>query len=492
MTENLEAHIRQRLQLAAQLGAQGKKSDMIAVLREMLSLQAGGQFWGNVAHLLYQAGDLDNAEVAARNFCTTCPDIPQAKSLLAGILGDMGKVTEAIDLAEEAAAKLPENPTAYYSLGVNLSRANRMGEAAANFEKVLALEPAHPYALEYLAQIDGARKLEQRLAAIDDALAGMSGPDTADQEAALHYARASLLERQGRRDDAYRDWEAGARRMDASVKTDLDAMERYIDRLKRSFDAKFFEDRAGLRHQNERCIYIVGMPRSGTSLVESILGAHSNVLTGGEASQTGQATMSYRSFEPQDLQQIDRKVASGVNPWAEMGRELAELQVARFGSGRRITDKNLGQHFFLGVIAMISAGAPIIHCTRDPVATAWSCFKTRFQRGNDWSYNFESIARYQRMYTDLLEHWGAVLPDGSILTIGYEDLVSEPEKAIRQILAHAGLEFEEACLQPHKADRPVLTASMAQVRQPIYKDSLSGWKVYEKHLQPYLENLRNA
>ena len=268
-------------------------------------------------------------------------------------------------------------------------------------------------------------------------------------------------------------------------------MERYVERLKKSFSNEFFEKNSALTYRNKRPVFIVGMPRSGTTLVESVLAAHSSVVAGGETALVGLATMEFGSFEPPDLARADAEIAKGRNPWATMGKELERLQKVRFGKRPRETEKNLGHHFFLGVIAMIAGGAPIIYCKRDPVATAWSCYKTRFSRGNGWSYDFTSIAHYQRLYADLMQHWQSVLPGSRILEVEYEDLVAHPDELIPRIIAHAELKFEDACLSPHRSGMPVLTASLTQVRDPIHTGAIRAWQHYEPWLAPYVDDLRS-
>ena len=489
--DEMIAHVTAQLNLAAQLQAEGRKPQMIAVLRQMLSLQAQGTFWGDVAQRLYQVADLDSAAVAARKFVTTCPDIPQAKLLLAGILGDNGKLGEAIALAKKAAKKIPNDPAVHYSLGVQLSRFNRMKEAKASFAKVLKLDPDHVLAVEYLAYIGKGEAPEESLGIVDNLLerAAYAGKQDA---AALHYARATLLERQQDWSSAFKAYEDGAKLMRSVTRVDLGGMERYVERLKESFSDEFFDKNSALMHANKRPVFIVGMPRSGTTLVESVLAAHSGVEAGGESALLGLATMNFGSFEPQDLARVGESIAQGQNPWATMGQALEQLHNVRFAKGLRVTEKNLGHHFFLGVIAMIASGAPIIYCRRDPVPTAWSCYKTRFLRGNGWSYDFESIAHYQRLYTDLMRHWQTVWPGAGVLEVQYEDLVAQPDEVIPRILAHAKLEFEEACLSPHRSGMPVLTATLTQVRDPIHTGAVSAWQHYEPWLAPYVDDLRSA
>lgn len=489
--DEMIAHVKAQLMKAEQLRAAGRKSELLVVLRQMLALQATGTFWGNVAQLFSGASDLDGAAKAARKFVTTCPDDLQAKALLANILGDLGKLGEAVSLAKQVVNHLPDVAQAHYNLGVLQSRNNQIAKARKSFTKAVTLDPDDALSLEYLAYLGKGEPSDIPLAATNQALA--RGNHTGKPaEAALHYARATLLGREGNWTDAFNAYENGAGLMRSFARTDLHAMDRFVERLKRSFSKQFFNENSAQRYKNKRPICVVGVPRSGTTLVESVLAAHSGVVAGGETTLLSMATMPFGSFEPVDLARIAANTADGQTPWRNMGQELKRLLKERFGSNLRVTEKNLGHHFLLGAVAMIAAGAPIIYCRRDPVATAWSCYKTRFLRGNGWSYDFNSIAHYQRLYADLMEHWQTVLPGAPILDVQYEDLVAYPDQEIRRILAHSGLKFESACLSPHKADMAVITASLAEVREPIHADANRAWQHYEPWLAPYLDNLRSS
>lgn len=486
------ANIQSKLAAISQLQATGRRDEAISELREMHRLNAGGTFWGNVAQMQMQLADLDGAYESARKFVTSCPDNVNAKSLLANVLADMGKLDEAIPLATEVTKHFPELPVAHYSLGVFLARKGQIDKARQSFSKTLSLQPDNAMALEYMAYLASNESVDSILEQIDVA-AGLRRPGVdPNADAALQYARARLLERQEKLDDAFDAYEAGARSMKNVAKANLPAMEAYIGRLKNSFTEGFFTENAGRRHENPRPIFIVGMPRSGTTLVESILAAHSKVTAGGETAQLRIATIAFGSFEPPDLTKIESRIAAGEKPWSTMGQALRQLQNDRHGARGRVTEKNLGHHFLLGVIAMIAAGARIIYCERDPVATAWSCFKTRFTRGNGWSYDFPSIAGYQRLYADIMNHWSTVLPEAPILNVAYEDLVSHPAETIPKVLEHARLDLQDACLEPHKSDMAVSTASLTEVRQPIYSSANQAWKRYESRLSPHLDELRRG
>ena len=479
--DQMATHVQMKLAEAQRFVGLGKRAEALAVLRGMLTLKATGAFWGVVANQLFQLSDLAGAEAAARKFQKGCPGDEKAVLGLATILAEVGKLREALSFAQEALKLQPNDPMAHYCMGLVLSRDNKIESALKRFRKAVAIRPDYTDALEYIAYLSKGEPEQGDLQAVDDALASNAHTGQPD-EATLWYARAVLLERGGNLDDAFNAYEEGARLMRAQGNFEITALERYVDRLKSSFSKSFFSANQKHAYQNKSPVFVVGVPRSGTTLLETAIAAHSKVSSAGETTLVNVATMSYGSFEPVNLAQINTELERGENPWSEMGLALKKSYADRVGRNRRVTEKNLGNHLLLGAISMIARGAPIIYCARDPAATAWSSFKTRFRSGNDWSYDFDSIVRYQEIYSDLMKHWQETLPGNPILEVRYEDLVSRPDEVIPDILSHAGLKFEPRCLSPHEAQLPVMTASMAEVRQPIHTASISGWRRYESQL----------
>lgn len=484
------AAIRARLRKAESLVASARRADALTILRDLLTIESGGAFWGDLARRLWSLGDLQSAERAARNFLSSCGDEPQAALMLSMILGDLDKLGEAIAVVSQLVHDVPEHPSAQYGLGLLLTRDNQIEDGVTRFRQAVRLKPDHVEAIEYIAYLDTGAPSEEDFAIVDRAMT-MTGSNRRAQ-GALSYARAKLLERSNDLRGALQAYENGARLIAAEISPDLEAMTRYIGRLKRTFSQQFFVESMPHRYLNSLPIFIVGVPRSGTTLVETILAAHSLVTGAGESNLVRLATIEYGSFEPVDMRRIDAAILRGEQPWRNMGCRLEAAYADRFGSGNRIVEKNLGHHFFLGALAMIAAGAPIIYCRRDPAATAWSCFTTRFSRGNAWSYDFDSIARYLDLYDALMQHWRDVLPDSRIFECRYENLVEHPEETIPRLLAHAGLEPESSCLQPHEVDMPIRTASLGQVRKPIHTNAVSGWRRYEPWLAGRHSLFRNS
>ncbi len=241
---------------------------------------------------------------------------------------------------------------------------------------------------------------------------------------------------------------------------------------------------AGLGDPSPVPIFILGMPRSGSTLVEQILASHPQVLGAGE------------------LRTLDRLVHQGggiealATLQAEDCRRLGERYLADLRSlpaGKtRITDKMPGNFMYVGLIQLILPHAKIIHTMRDPVDTCLSCFSRLLSVGHHFSYDLAELGRYYRHYRELMDHWRSVLPAGTMLDVAYEDVVDDLEGQTRRMLEYLGLPWDERCLSFHKTVRPVVTASSVQVRRPLYRSGVARWRQYEAHLGPLLAELEGC
>jgi hypothetical protein len=235
--------------------------------------------------------------------------------------------------------------------------------------------------------------------------------------------------------------------------------------------------------------FIVGMPRSGTTLVEQTLASHQAIFGAGERSELSQA-----------IERLNGE-RFGAGPFPEavwtmtgekfrkMGAEYVAALHPLAPNAARITDKMPGNFLYLGLIRLILPNARIIHVRRDPVDTCLSCFSKLFKGEQAFSYDLAELGRYHRSYQRLMAHWRSVLPEDAMLEVEYEALVRDFDTQARRIVAHCGLQWDPACLEFYKTSRPVHTASMVQVRQPIYHSSVGRWRPDPALLQPLLEAL---
>ncbi len=231
------------------------------------------------------------------------------------------------------------------------------------------------------------------------------------------------------------------------------------------------------------------MPRSGTTLVEQILASHPDVYGGGELGDLKRIITSYFGMED-DTGFADKIRQTESEYFIGAGDEYVTSVRNHFNTDKFITDKMPGNFKFIGMIRLMLPNAKVIHCRRDPLDTCLSIFKNYFSKSHYYAYDLTELGKYYNLYRDLMKHWHSVLPD-FIYDIQYEDVVADQEKQSRALLEHCGLEWDDACLEFHRTDRPVMTASASQVRRPIYKDSVQSWKRYENWLAPLLDVLAN-
>ncbi|HSY29397.1 MAG TPA: sulfotransferase, partial [Burkholderiaceae bacterium] len=240
-------------------------------------------------------------------------------------------------------------------------------------------------------------------------------------------------------------------------------------------------------HPGKAPIFIVGMPRSGTTLLEQILSTHPGVFGAGELKDMNDVVIG--AMPGADYMQYPNAVAAfSSEEFRRLGEQYAERVWRNAPEATRITDKMPSNFFYLGMIHLMLPEAKIIHAMRDPMDSCFSCYSRLFNKENvRFAYDLGTLGRYYARYIKLMRHWHEVLPPGTILDLRYEDMVADTEGQARRALAHLDLSWDDSCLDFHQNKRRVKTASLAQVRKPIYKTSVARWKLYEKHLGPLLD-----
>jgi hypothetical protein len=229
------------------------------------------------------------------------------------------------------------------------------------------------------------------------------------------------------------------------------------------------------------------MPRSGSTLVEQILASHPDVFGAGEVKYLSRALGQLRDRFPSlpKYPQMVEKLTTGQ--MEIVGKQYQQALVSGAGDAQRVTDKLLTNYFFVGLIHLLFPQAKIIHTRRDPVDTCLSGFTKLFKDDMPHSYDLGELGRYYGKYRELMAHWEEVLPEGVLISVDYEDVVADTEKEARRLIEFLGLPWNDKCVDFHKSDRPVKTASVAQVRKPIYKTSLKRWTKYGPGLQPLID-----
>ena len=398
----------------------------------------------------------------------------------------LGRYEEAI-VAYQCAAKADlRDFQMFHNLATALQYFGRLEEAAAAYRTALAIKPDFAASRRQLASARKYETFDAEADAIEELLqsANLSVLDRAD----LHMGLAKIYDDLARYSEAFVNLQAGNQQIRTTLDYSAEKNANFVDALIETFDAKFFSERRDFGLEADTPVFILGMPRSGTTLVEQILCSHPQVHGAGELTRLYELFVGLRERlgmpdrVPQVVRFADRAVAEEV-----AGEYLAYLR-GFDGEARYITDKMPFNFRALGFIALLFPKARIIHCRRDPLDVCLSCYFARFKDQLDFSFNLVEIGRYYQDYERLMAHWLTVVPN-PMVEIQYEDLIVDQEGQTRRILDFCRLEWDDRCLDFHKTNRPVLTASNWQIRQPIYRSSIGRWRNYREFLQPLFASL---
>lgn len=445
--------------------------------------------WRGLGPALLALGRLREADAAARHLLNIEPENPQTWVTIAAVAARLLRQEEALAAYEQAARFKPQEVRLRMSIGHVLKTLGRRRESEAAYKGALQMDPGMAEAYWSLADLKNYFFSDAELAAMQGLLT--SDKRERSNEAQLYFAIGKALEQRLQYADAFAHYATGnaLRRLDSPF--DIEHFERRTRRIRTFFDASFFAARAGSGDRSDAPIFIVGLPRSGSTLVEQILASHSRVEGTMELPNITNIT-----GELDDL-------SAGRDGYPESVRTVPAAQLTSLGSryieetaplrlGReRFTDKLPNNFSHVGLIHAILPHATIIDVRRHPMDCCFSTFKQHFAQGQNFSYDLNDLGRYYRCYLSLMDHWDTVLP-GKVLHLQYEELVRDPEANIRRLLDHCGLPFEAACLSFHQTRRSVRTASAEQVRQPIYTSGVGYWRHFEKELQPLRQALGDS
>jgi tetratricopeptide (TPR) repeat protein len=403
---------------------------------------------------------------------------------LGAALHMLGNSDEAIAVHRSVLASDPGNVEAHAKIGQALLAVGRLDEANVALEKAVALAPRRAGHYWNLANARRFTVDDPHLAAMQ-ALTGELMALSAHERIDLHFALGKALADVGEHARSFTHVLEGNALMRQRVAyEEARALERFA-RMREVFTAELMREKAGLGDPAVAPIFIIGMPRSGTTLIEQILASHPRVFGAGE--------LRYMAALAEEINGARGTVPDAVP--AMSAQELCSLGAAYLLRARRlapdaerITDKMPGNFMLAGLIHLALPNARIIHACRDVRDTAFSCFSLLFERGQLYSYELRELGRYCRGYLELMAHWHRVMP-GAILDVHYERIVGDLAGEARRIVAHCGLAWDDACLDFHRTRRSVHTASAAQVRQPIYHSSIGRWRRHEALLQPLLQQL---
>ena len=437
----------------------------------------------NLGHALATLGQLDAAVAEYGRAVALKPDYAEALCNWGVALCGLDRSDEAEAKFRRAIAVAPAFAGAYHNLAALLKERGRLAEAVVAAEHAIRLAPRNPAYYEHLGAL---RPFAPGDPAID-ALEALQADDSlhAAERAHLHFALAKAYQdighqEPGRFDDAFAQLVAGNALKRQATAYDEAATLGRMARTRALFTADFVARRQG-GDPSPLPVFIVGMPRSGTTLIEQILASHPRVHGAGELSLLGETVAASGHALPGAPAYPEMAATLTAEGLRAFGAAYAGALAQRAPGAARIVDKMPDNFLYAGLIHLALPNAVIVHAVRDPLDTCVSCFAMLFT-GEPHTYDLGELGRYYRHYRDLMAHWHRVLPQGRILDVRYEDLVADVEGVARRIVAHCGLDWDPRCLDFPNAARSVRTASAAQVRQPIYLSAIGRWRVYEKHL----------
>ena len=472
--------------LALLYASQKKEVDALRVLGDALKFApANVQTLLITARIQNRRSNYPAAEQASRAALKGDPSNVEALVLLGQVLHETDRYDEALQVLAEAIRLAPENPEALNFYGVALKSVGRLDDAREHILKSLKINDSMYGAYANLNDlVDFSRGIGQELFNRMDAIFEATANREAEQFLPLHFAYAKALEDRGEHVRALDHYIVGGRMKRAVLDYDEDETFGFFDAIKAAFPREIFTKRKFAGIPDERPVFIIGMPRSGSTLVEQIISSHPDIYGAGEVKYLSRALGQLRDRFP-SLPKYPQMMEKITPAQLEIvGKNYLSALSNGAGDAKRITDKLLTNYFFVGLIHLLYPKARFIHTLRDPVDTCLSGFTKLFKDDMPHSYDLAELGRYYRKYRELMGHWEKILPKGTITTVIYEDVVANTEKQAKALIDFLGLAWNEKCLEFYKSDRPVKTASVAQVRKPIYKTAVKRWKKYGAGLKP--------
>ena len=495
----------------------GRADEAISVLRDVLRHHPD-----NVDAMRYLAiaywrekNKPGDAEAWLRRATSTAPDFTAAWLSLGLVLLDNNKPADAIEAYRRVIELAPDNAAAWAGAGNAYSQAGQQDKSVAAYARSLQLNPraagvhmSHGHALKTvgdqqaaLAAYRAAIAERARFGEVYWSMANLKvfrfdeaeirameaqlerGDLTDSERIHFSFALGKAHEDDGEYDAAWSHFDTGNRLQRPLVKHDPLEMEKRHEDIRTVFNRDFLTRHAGNGHEAADAILIVGLPRSGSTLVEQILASHSQVEGTAELPTLGRISSSIGRFRRDGVQFPESVVDLDGSDWRGYGQRYLEDAARHRFSGRPLfTDKMPNNFPLLGLLHLILPNAKVIDARRHPLDSCLGCYKQLFAKGQNFTYDLEDLAHYYLCYDAMMNHWHDVAP-GKVLTVHYEETVTDLEAQVRRILDHCGLPFEASCLRFHETRRAVRTASSEQVRQPIYLDALGKWRHYAAHCE---------
>ena len=471
----------------------------------------------NLGNLLQALGRPEDAVAHHERALALMPDYAMAHSNLGVAFQALGRLKEAITQYNRAIAIDPNSAMAHYNLGIALDNSGRPGEAAEHYRRALDIRPDYAEAhhnlgnvLDQLGQRNEAiehyghairikpdyAEAHRNLARVDPAKADplviekLSASRSLTESDAIHcyFALGAIYDHVGDFDRAFENFSRGNGLFRKTVAYDAPQWTRYIDSLIAAFSTEYFSEAVPAGSDSELPVFIVGMPRSGTSLIEQIVASHADVFGAGELPSFGR-------FEEELTSRSGGSGLLSAGPYRirkdtimEFAQRYLEELRNLSPDAKRVTDKMPGNFVQIGLIKTLFPACRIIHCRRHALDTCLSNYFNYFATGNQYSFDLLELGRYYLDYDRIMAHWNTIF-GSEILEVRYEELVADQETVTRRVIGYLGLEWDDRCLKHYDNPRAVHNLSSMQVRRPVYSSSVGRWSAYAKHLQPLVDLL---
>jgi tetratricopeptide (TPR) repeat protein len=439
--------------------------------------------FGDILHRLDRP---DEAIAQYEKVLATAPTFSEALNSLGNALHLLGRSEEGVTHLRRALAINPSDLRTNRDLGTALLALGKFDEARAFLEKAIALAPHKAGCYDSLARCRRITAEDHHFAAMRELAANPASLSDTEQSD-VHFALGKAFADVGDQRQSFDHILAANALTRRQSKFDEAKSLEQFERIQNVFTAQLLRDKAGLGDPSDLPVFIFGMPRSGTTLIEQILASHPKVFGGGELREM--SNLAARVRGPEDPSYPDLVPTMSAEELRRLGASYVEAVRRKAAKAARITDKMPGNYRFAGLIHLALPNARIIHARRDLRDVAFSCFSLNFAVGHQYTYDLAELGRHCCAYAQLMQHWRTVLPEGAMLEVQYEELVADLEHQARRIVSHCGLEWDDACLSFYETERSVRTASATQVRRPIYQSSIGRWRPHEARLQPLLKEL---
>ena len=438
----------------------------------------------NYALLLQRREDSPRALVEIERCLQEDPERPGYRNLAAVILGRVGEFSRASEMYARLLAEYPDQARVWLSYGHVLKTEGRQAESIEAYRTSIERDPQLGEAYWSIANLKTFRFEQSDLSAMKQQMEDLGLSDKNRWH--LHFALGKAYEDAADYEQSFRHYADGNALYLSGHSYDADFITTRTERLMKGFSREYFAERKGLGSAAPDPIFIIGMPRSGSTLLEQILSCHSAIE--GTSELPDMITLAHQLREEADTREIAGYADVLAQKNADELRELGDLYIERTRIHRKtdrpfFIDKMPNNFLYLGIIQTILPNAKIIDARRHPLGCCFSNFKQFYAKGQNFSYSLPDVGSFYRDYVRLMGHFDEVLP-GRIHRVFYEDTVADTEKVVRDLLEYCGLEYEPECLRFFENQRPVRTASSEQVRQPIYRQGVEQWQHYEPWLEP--------